>query len=50
MKAKLTKRMIEAIESGQKDVLVWDSEIRGFGCKVTPAGARILLLQYTRHA
>ncbi|MBY6241916.1 Arm DNA-binding domain-containing protein [Methylosinus sp. Sm6] len=27
---------------------LWDSEIPGFGCKVTPKGGRIYLLQYSQ--
>jgi integrase len=48
LKAKLTKRSVEAIAPGASDVLLWDSEISGFGVKVTPKGSRIYLLQYSR--
>ena len=61
MKAKLTKRSVEAIEPGERDVIVWDTDIPGFGVKVTPrtqkltpqgpratGGARIYVLQYSR--
>lgn len=43
---KLTKRLIEAIEPEDKDVLLRDSEIKGFLCKVTPKGKRVYLLYY----
>lgn len=47
MKTKITKRAIESIQSvGGKDILVWDSDLKGFGCKITPAGKRIFVLQY----
>ena len=48
MKARLTSVAVEAIEPGPRDVFVWDTEIRGFGLKVTPRGARVYLLQYSR--
>jgi hypothetical protein len=48
-KCKLTKRSVEAIEPGPRDVLMWDSDIPGFGLKVTPRGARVYVLQYSRH-
>jgi len=48
MKTRLTKRSVEAIEPGARDVLVWDADIPGFGVKVTPSGARIYVLQYSR--
>lgn len=43
---KLTKRLIESIDSENKDILIWDSELRGFLCKITPAGKRIYFLFY----
>jgi integrase len=46
MRAKLTKREIDAIKPESKDVFVWDIELKGFGLKVTPSGAKIYLLQY----
>ena len=46
MKAKLTVRTVEAIKSGLADIIVWDSEIAGFGCKVTPKGRRSYFLYY----
>jgi integrase len=49
IRVKLTKRTVEAIEPGTRDLLVWDAEIAGFGVKVTPRGARIYVLQYSRH-
>lgn len=43
---RLTKRLVESIEPESRDILVWDSEIKGFAVKVTPAGKRIYLLYY----
>lgn len=48
MKAKITKRIVEAMKPGPQDAFLWDTDIPGFGCKVTPKGARIYLLQYWR--
>jgi len=48
MRDKLTKRTVDAIEPSLCDTFVWDTEIPGFGCKVTPKGARIYVLQYSR--
>jgi hypothetical protein len=46
MKTRLTKRAVEAIPIGNKDVVAWDTELRGFGVKVTPAGRRSYFLYY----
>jgi len=41
MREKITKRTVEAIEPSVRETFLWDSEIPGFGCKVTPKGGRI---------
>ncbi|PZU11512.1 site-specific integrase [Sphingomonas sp.] len=46
MKAKLTVRSVEAMKAEAKDVILWDSELAGFGCKLTPAGKRSYFLYY----
>ena len=46
MKAKLTVRSVEAMKPADKDVILWDSELAGFGCKLTPAGKRSYFLYY----
>jgi len=46
MKAKLTVRSVEAMKPDAKDVVLWDSELAGFGCKLTPAGKRSYFLYY----
>jgi hypothetical protein len=35
MKGKITKRTVDAIESGEKDVFLWDADLKGFALKVT---------------
>ncbi len=46
MKTKLTKRAVEAIQPGSSDMILWDTEISGFGCKITPKGTRVYFLYY----
>ena len=44
---KITKRLIDALGSKpNKDVFAWDSEMRGFGVRVKPSGAKTFLIQY----
>lgn len=37
---KLTKRVIDAAKPTATDLMIWDTEVRGFGFKVTPTGHR----------
>lgn len=44
---KLTKRVIDALRPATgRDLLAWDSELRGFGVRVKPSGAMSYLIQY----
>lgn len=43
---KLTKRIVDAAAPASAQVLVWDSEVKGFGLRVTPAGAKAYILNY----
>jgi integrase len=45
MRAKITKRTVDATQAGARDTFIWDTETRGFGLKVTPVGNRIYVLQ-----
>src|SRR5438067_10000836 len=47
MASKITKRLVDsASPDPAKDAFSWDSELRGFGLKVTPAGVKVYVLQY----
>ena len=46
MKAKINKRAVDAAAPGKRDAFLWDTDLTGFGLKVTPAGNRIYVLQY----
>lgn len=43
---KLTKVAVVAAVPDASDTFIWDSELKGFGLKVTPAGRRVFLFQY----
>ena len=44
---KLTKRTIDALRAQpNKDVFAWDGELRGFGVRVKPSGAKTFIIQY----
>lgn len=45
---KLTKKIIDASASQSKDYIVWDSDIKGFGCRIYPSGIKTYVFFY-RH-
>ena len=50
--AKLTDRLIGSLKvpPGKKDRIVFDDECRGLGVRVTAAGSRVFLVQWTDSA
>jgi integrase len=44
--SRLTKRTIDAVLPGPRDVFLWDAELAGFGLKVSPAGRKTYVCQY----
>jgi hypothetical protein len=46
MRTRLTKSVVERVAASTKDVIVWDSEVNGFGLKVTPNGRRAYFVFY----
>ncbi len=46
---KLTKKVVDATLPQKKDLILWDSEVSGFMCKVTPAGKKSYFLYYRTH-
>ena len=43
---KLTRRVIDALESGLTEQFTWDNELRGFGVRLKPTGAGSYIVQY----
>ena len=43
---RITKRVVDAIQAGDRDVFLWDADLAGFGLKVTPTGKKTYVIQY----
>ncbi|MBF0262792.1 MAG: tyrosine-type recombinase/integrase [Magnetococcales bacterium] len=46
MSVKLTKRIVDGAQTGERDIYLFDEDLIGFGLKITPAGRKVYLLQY----
>ena len=46
MRTKLTKTVVDARKPSGSDQIIWDSELRGFGVRVSPNGVRTYIVQY----
>lgn len=44
--AKLTKRVVDHLEAGPKERIVFDDEIKGFGLRIAPTGRKTFIYQY----
>ncbi|MCH8999611.1 MAG: integrase family protein [Proteobacteria bacterium] len=47
---RLTKRTVDAARPAAREYVLWDTDIKGFGLKVTPAGRKSYLLKYRTKA
>ena len=48
---KLTKRLVDKIApplAGEKDLVLWDGEVRGFGIRVKSSGVKSYIIQYRK--
>jgi integrase len=43
---KITKKTVDSEQPGDKEKFIWDSELKGFGLKVFPTGAKTFVYQY----
>lgn len=46
MKGRITQASVNALKPQARDRFLWDTELAGFGLKVTPAGKRTYVYQY----
>jgi hypothetical protein len=43
---KITKRTLDALQSGAVTGFLWDGELKGFGLKITAGGSVSYVIQY----
>ena len=47
---KLTKRFVDRTKPGDRDIVLWDGELKRFGLRVKPSGAMTYVVQYRNSA
>ncbi len=43
---KLAKKTVDEVQPGDKEKFIWDTELKGFGLKIFPSGAKTFVYQY----
>ena len=46
MAEKITKRLVDAYSATGRLEYIWDTEVKGFGLLITPAGSKSFILNY----
>ena len=47
---RITKRFVDALRPGKRDVVHWDEDLARFGVRVKPSGAMTYVVQYRNSA
>ena len=47
MKARITKRVVDGLKSTGTEYFAWDPELKGFGVRVRPSGAKSYVVKYS---
>jgi hypothetical protein len=45
MHQKITKRAVDGMSQGSRDLVLWDTEVKGFGVRCRPSGAKYYVLK-----
>jgi integrase len=45
----ISKRTVDALKPDERDVILYDSSLKGFGVKMTPKGKKVYFAQYRYH-
>ena len=47
--ARITKRAIDALTAREREYMLWDRDIKGFGVRVHPSGRKVYVVKYRHH-
>lgn len=43
---RITKKTVDALAARQREYMLWDADIKGFGVRVHPSGRKVYLVKY----
>ena len=43
--ARITKRAVDALAPGERERIVWDDDLKGFGVHVHPTGRKVYIVK-----
>ena len=46
---RITKRAVDALTAREREYMLWDRDIKGFGVRVHPSGRKVYLVKYRHH-
>ena len=46
---RITKRAVDALVAREREYMLWDHDIKGFGVRVHPSGRKVYLVKYRHH-
>ena len=46
---RITKRAVDALIAREREYMLWDRDIKGFGVRVHPSGRKVYLVKYRHH-
>ena len=47
--SRITKRAVDALTAREREYMLWDRDIKGFGVRVHPSGRKVYLVKYRQH-
>ena len=47
--ARITKRAVDALTAREREYMLWDRDIKGFGVRVHPSGRKVYVVKYRHH-
>ena len=47
--ARITRRAVDALTAREREYMLWDHDVKGFGVRVHPSGRKVYIVKYRHH-